>query len=143
MFYWILGIIVVIAVVCAVAVRLWRQRRKKIKPASRTAEVGDSGKYHSVAIACRTRSCEAVQQLKGKRFLSTEAPALPVQGCAADSCQCRYVHFDDRRDDDRRTPFGKYSSIPPLFIDHERRNQSGRRSNDVVDLDEHRISDYF
>lgn len=33
-----------------------------------------------------------------KRFLSGDAPRLPLPSCGAPTCNCRYVHHGDRRD---------------------------------------------
>jgi hypothetical protein len=44
-----------------------------------------------------------VAEHKGRRYLSAEAPKLPLPACDVRSCHCRFVHFEDRRDgDDRR-----------------------------------------
>ena len=135
MTYWVL----VMAVVCVAA--LWWLYRGKIKSASRVADACDSINYHCVAITYRDNPCEAVKRLEGQRFLSAEAPLLPLQGCASDSCQCRYVHYDDRRADDRRNPYGRHRSTPPASINQERRTKTGRRSTDIVELDDHGIHD--
>jgi hypothetical protein len=138
MAYWLL----VIVVVCAVAFWLW-QYREKTQPASRDADDGDYRKYHSVAVICSTHPCESVKRLEGKRFLSTEAPILRLEGCTADSCQCRYIHYDDRRDEERRHPYGKYGSTNLAPIYQERRIKPGRRNTDVVDHDYDRMPDMF
>jgi len=57
-------------------------------------------KYHAVSIAFGKNACELATKLAGKRFLSAEAPLLPL--CVSTSCQCRYHHYKDRRADDRR-----------------------------------------
>lgn len=138
MIYWLLAMLVF----CAVAFWL-RHRQVNNKQAYRAATGPESGKYHCVAIINSNNTCEAVKQLEGKRFLSTKAPIFPLPGCAADNCQCHYIHYDDRRDDERRNPYGKYSSPTPATINHERRNLSGRRNDDVMDLDEHQIPGLF
>lgn len=136
MTYWLL----VMAVVCAVAFWLW-QHRGKTERAPLVADVSDPNKYHCVSITCRNNPCEAVKRLEGRRFLSAEAPLLPLHGCAADSCQCRYVHYNDRREEDRRHPYGCHRSTPPTSIGRERRKKTGRRSTDVVELDDDGIHD--
>jgi hypothetical protein len=61
--------------------------------------------YHCVAIRYRDGACAAVQRLSGRRFLSKEAPSIPLLACDAASCRCRYMHFEDRRQtDERRIP---------------------------------------
>jgi hypothetical protein len=127
-------LLLLMTVVFIIAFLLWR-RRAKIYSSSRVAAVSDSGNYHCVEIAYGKNPCDAVKRLEGKRFLSTEAPALKLPGCTADSCQCRYVHYEDRREEERRNPYGKYSSTP-VMMGQERREQTGRRNGDLVELDD-------
>jgi len=128
-------LLLLLAVASVIAFWL-RQHHSKIKPFSRVAAACDSSKYHCIAISYGKSPCEAVKRLEGKRFLSTEAPALQLHGCTADSCQCRYIHYEDRREDERRNPYGKYSSTHSFITDHDRRKQSGRRNADLVESDD-------
>jgi hypothetical protein len=41
--------------------------------------------------------CDAVRAIAGKRFLPDEIPDLPLAGCDAESCNCSYELFSDRR----------------------------------------------
>jgi len=59
--------------------------------------------YHAVTIAVGGRCCAAAEGLQEKRFLSREAPKLPLANCDRLTCECRYVHHDDRRHGPRRT----------------------------------------
>jgi hypothetical protein len=43
-----------------------------------------------------------VQGLTEARWLYAQAPRVPVPGCDAPRCDCRYKHFPDRRMVDRR-----------------------------------------
>jgi hypothetical protein len=58
--------------------------------------------FHSVTIAIGPRACAAARTLRDRRFLSREAPALPLKGCDCSDCSCRYEHYDDRRKSGRR-----------------------------------------
>jgi hypothetical protein len=58
--------------------------------------------YHSVTIAPCPRACAAALALGERRFLSREAPVLPLKKCDRAECQCRYQHYDDRRKGPRR-----------------------------------------
>ncbi|MGB7932552.1 MAG: hypothetical protein WCH04_10080 [Gammaproteobacteria bacterium] len=127
-------LLLLMAVVFVVAFWLW-QHRAKINSFSRVAADSDSSNYHCVVITYGKNPCDAVKRLESKRFLSTEAPALKLPGCTADSCQCRYVHYEDRREEERRNPYGKYSSTSVL-MGQERREQTGRRNSDVMELDD-------
>lgn len=98
--------------------------------------------YHSVAIRYYgNAACLAVRQfaiqstlstqtplfLETQRFLSSEAPLLPLAGCTETSCQCRYVHYADRRDRDRRDPYVRPMASIPALVDRERRSGTDRR----------------
>jgi hypothetical protein len=128
--------LLLLIVVVSVIVFWLRQHRAKIKPFSRVAAVCDASHYHCIAITHGKNPCDAVKRLEGKRFLSSEAPALQLHGCTADSCQCRYIHYDDRREEDRRNPYGRYRSTPSVIMDQERRKQTGRRNGDLAELDD-------
>jgi hypothetical protein len=43
-----------------------------------------------------------VRKLVGQRFLSREAPRLPLRDCDRPDCSCRYEHHEDRRRGPRR-----------------------------------------
>jgi len=58
--------------------------------------------WHAVAIAPGPRACAAAGKLRDVRFLSREAPPLPLKACDSAQCTCRYEHFDDRRKGPRR-----------------------------------------
>lgn len=91
-----------------------------------------ANKYHAVAIARNSVACAAAAQLVGRRYLSKEAPLLPVTGCMAKPCRCRYVHYADRRSDDRRFPFGVRRSSEPHVQGIERRSGERRKAPDLV-----------
>jgi hypothetical protein len=86
--------------------------------------------WHAVAIIGTQRSCEAAQALKGKRFLSAEAPRLPLAECTApEGCTCSYRKYPDRRAGPRReedeSGLRRGDAAP-----RERRAGRGRRSTD-------------
>jgi len=60
--------------------------------------------YHCVEVKMPYDACEEVLKLHGKRFLSAEAPMLPVSGCDQ-HCSCKFKHHNDRRLEDRRDAF--------------------------------------
>ena len=84
-------------------------------------------KYHCVSIEYKGKACELVTGLGGKRFLSADAPLLPL--CASSSCQCFYRHYDDRRLEERREPslLSKNWAYP-----ERRKNTGGRRTEDAL-----------
>jgi hypothetical protein len=58
--------------------------------------------FHAVTIAAGPRACAAARLLQGQRFLSRDAPPLPLKGCSCAKCECHYAHYDDRRQMGRR-----------------------------------------
>lgn len=81
--------------------------------------------YHCVTVERGWYACGAVRGLGEKRYLSREAPLLPIPGCTLQRCQCRYIHYDDRRIEERRSPFGRNS--PPGSASGERRGGDRRQ----------------
>ena len=59
-------------------------------------------RFHAVTIAAGPRACAAALDLRDQRFLSRDAPPLPLKGCACAKCECQYEHYDDRRKTGRR-----------------------------------------
>ncbi len=61
------------------------------------------GSWKAVAILANDEACAAARLLRGKRFLSRNAPRLPLPECSKqDSCDCKYRHLGDRRGPPRR-----------------------------------------
>ena len=93
-----------------------------------------SNPWHAVEVCTGFMACPACQLLSGKRFLSSEAPSLPVAGCLRPlQCRAVYVHHDDRRAGPRRDA----EQPGAARIGHsregvaERRIGRGRRSADA------------
>jgi hypothetical protein len=95
----------------------------------RQAMVADANKsrFHCVEVKATECICDAVQRIEGRRFLSEEAPMLPLPDCTAGICCCRYEHHDDRRQDLRRNPYGIQRAVPPPHVDEDRRASKERR----------------
>jgi hypothetical protein len=87
-----------------------------------------SNPWHAVGIIPCLDACGAAQSVRNVRYLSQEAPTLPLKGCTAGKCTCRYRHFQDRRGSPRRDA----DIIGPRmgFAGRERRLAHGRRSTD-------------
>jgi hypothetical protein len=88
-----------------------------------------SNPYHAVSIQSHLNLCGTARKYQGQRFLAADAPKLPLAGCRAATCTCRYVHHDDRREGPRRA-----SDLTRLtngfWGGSERRDARGRRIND-------------
>ncbi len=55
-------------------------------------------RWHAVSIKPGKGCCQAARARRGQRWLSGEAPRLPLAGCNRDGgCSCIYQHHDDRR----------------------------------------------
>jgi hypothetical protein len=109
----------------------WLMRRRigaQVRNAGRPVESRRIGNpYHAVSIEPGMRACDAVRKLENRRFLSSNAPMLPLKGCGSPTCQCRYVHHDDRRTlRDRRVNFAN----PHAHLMSDRRAGTGRRLDD-------------
>lgn len=76
-----------------------REREPEPKPVPARKPVNP---YHAVGVVPGPRVCAAAEALRDKRFLSREAPTLPLKECDRGDCQCRYEHYEDRRKGPRR-----------------------------------------
>lgn len=72
--------------------------------------------------------CSEVERLLGERYLSEDAPSLPLAECSQPSaCRCVYQHFDDRRTNVRRE---SDMGLPQREVQPEARRGTGRRITD-------------
>lgn len=94
--------------------------------------VTNKSRYRGVQVTGNGADCcDAVQAVAGKRFLSKEVPMLPLTGCAANDCRCRYELFDDRRTEIRRASDVAYDIASQLREqDNRSSTMSGRRLDD-------------
>jgi hypothetical protein len=83
-----------------------------------------AGKFHAVTINPEPNPCVAVNAIQGVRFLSNDAPHLPIPDCTNPDCGCAYEHYDDRRGRPRRDSDVGLPDSPP---EDERRRRRGRR----------------
>lgn len=83
--------------------------------------------WRAVAIIGSASACAAAQMCKGKRYLCREAPRLPLEGCDAARCDCKYRHFEDRRGAPRRA---EEKGMTATRVENNRRQNRERRSND-------------
>jgi hypothetical protein len=117
---------------------IFRLRRgpAETKPTSVAGPKPAASAYHAVSIKLADYPCSAAEEIAGKRFLSGEAPKLPLPGCTdPSSCSCRFVHHKDRRTGrDRRSPFGP-AGFGPVTGKYEQEKRSGedRRTRDDDD----------
>ncbi len=92
--------------------------------------------FSAVSIEFSGEACAAARELKGKRFLESEAPITPLEGCNLPRCRCRYVHYPDRRSsEDRRDPLGSAQGFLQTQGGVDRRHASDRRKADPTETD--------
>jgi len=87
--------------------------------------------WHAVSVVGQSEACAAAEGLRGKRYLSSEAPSLPLPQCSSPTrCKCVYRHYADRRSNTfrRETDRGQY---PRPWLGEQRRDaRHGRREDD-------------
>ena len=87
-------------------------------------------RFHAVTIAPGPRACAAALALSDQRFLSKDAPPLPLKGCDAFKCECHYEHYDDRRKGNRRTQDMGVSIDGYAGNEQRDKSKRGRRATD-------------
>jgi hypothetical protein len=102
-----------------------KQKNPEQKQASTTR--GATEDFRSVTIRTKLEACNAAIALKDQVFLAREAPSLPLAECDAMNCACRYRYLDDRRQEDRRTPYGLKHGAVVGGTDGNRRDSGDRR----------------
>ena len=98
-------------------------------------KLSDTSPFHAVSIKTAEKACSAAREISGRRFLSVAAPKLPLPGCDVRECQCRFVHYKDRRNGkDRRSPFapGGFGSGTGSFPTERRERLDRRKEDDIV-----------
>lgn len=102
-----------------------------------------SDKYRCVSIRYKVNTaCELVQKFEPQpylsnkpplfletkqRFLSSEGISLPLHGCTAISCQCCFIHHEDRRGQNRRNQQDDLMTTISVSTNRERRAGIDRR----------------
>ena len=128
----------VLLLLALLLVALWfliRLRRDRQADGASAAEtpLASTSRYHAVSIKVTGSACRAAKDLTGQRFLSTEAPLLPLPGCTMTECNCRFVHHKDRRSGkDRRSPFSPagFGGGTGRFEADQRQGKDRRKTDD-------------
>lgn len=88
--------------------------------------------WHAISVVPTLDSCDAATKLREQRFLSKDAPSLPLPDCTQrKSCRCSYRHFTGRRVGPRRASEAIGVDKPPPGTD--RRKKRGRRKSDYAE----------
>ena len=101
-----------------------------LKQADAGAPVRKDQTHHAVSIATGPRCCAAARELRGQRFLSREAPPLPLKACDRADCTCRYEHHSDRRKGLRRARDMGVAVDGWVEVDQREKPHRGRRKID-------------
>ena len=122
---------ILIIVVSVATIAFWWHRfsGQKQQPIAAAPLQRTRPTFHCVEVCAGEPACQSAGQLGNVRYLSGQAPGLPLAGCDAQVCACRYIHHDDRREDDRRNSYGHWSTMP-TELKGERRARRDRRSWD-------------
>lgn len=73
------------------------------KSSAKGGPPGGSKRWHAVSVKPCSGACSAAASGRDQRWLSREAPQLPLPGCTRpDTCRCTYQHHEDRRAGSRR-----------------------------------------
>jgi len=87
-------------------------------------------RWHAVSVVADGSACEDARMLQDVRFLSMEAPRLPLYACAKPGqCRCRYRHHADRRSGPRRAV--ENFRPPKAWRGEDKRVSRGRRESDL------------
>jgi hypothetical protein len=100
---------------------------------SKPAEEPTVSPFHAVSIRCGSNACQVAKDKLDERHLSADTPMLPLKQCdRPDQCDCRYQHYDDRRDDLRRISEQGLRAQTDFSRD-DRRSAKDRRAPDDTD----------
>lgn len=125
--------IITIIIVCAVTA-YWLLKHKAKDSLKATQRPGNIHHiYQAASIKPGDCACSAVKPLGDKRFLSSEAPPLPLLNCDSEKCQCRFVRHEDRRQrEDRRAAYCLQTDLHTVAGKEEHRGKTCRRSADKL-----------
>src|ERR1700693_2283500 len=114
----------------------WRMAKELRRMVTKTKLPGSlKQRGHAVSVVAGPVACPATVGLRHKRFLSDEAPSLPLPECSSPwRCKCIYRHFSDRRATPRRATDRGASSSPKVGNERrEKLGKRGRRADDQTD----------
>jgi hypothetical protein len=106
---------------------------RNVSERDRRTGFGEGDPFHAVSIVPADGCCSVVDSIKVQRFLSEEAPSLPLADCAAEDCRCKYIHHADRRGGsrDRRLGPTEHPDELEFWSMRNRRATFGRRQGDL------------
>jgi len=134
MFVGIVAILILLLLLIFVRRPKEQEKGRPAKVERRTAPAKADTRFHAVSLKSLSSACDAAKAMEGERFLSTEAPNIPLAECDATSCKCRYVHHKDRRaTEDRRNPYTQGFGGGNTGTFEEEQRKTGERRIDPSD----------
>jgi hypothetical protein len=138
----LLLLVIVAAAVAFMVMRSGKGKKQGSHSKSRRTTRSGSGPrvkinpYSATAISFDDSACDAVREIGDRLFLDADrdTPLLPLPGCDAARCNCKYVHREDRREvgEDRRHPSGLQAELYDAGVNNNRREKKqGRRDDDL------------
>lgn len=125
--------IIAVLAVAILAALFWLQTRRKNAALSIDSQ-SETTQYHAVSVRPGMDACPGARTISATRFLSVEAPCLPLPDCGEEECSCRFVHHSDRRaGEDRRTPFQRSITAVSANARDDRRVHDDRRHEPADD----------
>ncbi|MGI9331144.1 MAG: hypothetical protein ACR2QB_10565 [Gammaproteobacteria bacterium] len=90
-------------------------------------------RYYGVYVQIDNNPCEAVRAISEDRYLSTEAPRLPLANCNREKCRCMLQPTNDRRagHDRRGDSFAAYGTFKLEQHTKKREIKRDRRNADT------------
>jgi hypothetical protein len=114
----------------------WLLRKRRTASTDETSptlrQTSSISEFHAVSIKCEMDACGHAKDLSGQRFLAGAAPRLPLPGCKASDCKCRFIHHKDRRaHKDRRSPFapGGMGTATGAYTAEQRHGKDRRKDS--------------
>lgn len=98
-------------------------------PVTRNAPPKNAQKFYGVSIQPGINFCPAIEKMRGFRYLTLEAPNLPLPNCSIDDCRCILRPEKDRRAgfDRRDDSFSAYGDYKTHRFEHGRGKRIERR----------------
>lgn len=130
-------ILLILLVIAGAAFFVWRWRRRYEVDGERDVRNFTRAPVDERQIILRpgAGACSVARQQAGRSFGSEEMPRLPLPGCRADSCNCRFETVPGRRRGQRREGQDRRESIRFGEGDDRRKGDRRRSSADPWAID--------
>lgn len=122
--------LMMVVVVCLL-VFFWRKKRVQTQLLTQKSKSTSKqlSPYKSVLIEPCLIHCRAVIPYANTPILLNNCPALPIEGCNSEKCECKFIRYDDRRIGSRREDVFTMRQVFS-FADENLRMMVGRRNDD-------------